>query len=111
MSDAPGSGGYCPLRCMMSGRLTPAAATATSTSPGPGAGIGRVATRKTSGPPGLAISITVMVAGSVVMRGTVLAKGVAIAPLAPRRQTGNLDPGASLLGRRRPHAAAPARQD
>ena len=25
MSEAPGGGGYLPIRCMMSGRLTPAA--------------------------------------------------------------------------------------
>ena len=51
---------------MMSGRLTPAAATWMSTSPAPGAGIGRLTARKTSGPPGLAISIAVMVLGKVI---------------------------------------------
>ena len=33
MSDAPGGGGYMPLRCITSGRLTPAAATLINTSP------------------------------------------------------------------------------
>src|SRR4051812_7504728 len=63
MSDAPGGGGYLPSRCMMSGRLTPAAVTRTRTSPGRGAGTGRSATRSTSGPPGSAISITRMDVG------------------------------------------------
>src|SRR5215472_3779086 len=44
----------------MSGRLIPAAATRIRTSPGPGCGTGRVASRNCSGPPGAAISITLM---------------------------------------------------
>src|ERR1051326_3401100 len=45
---------------MMSGRLTPAAATLMRTSPGAGAGVGRSAGVSASGPPGLLISITRM---------------------------------------------------
>ncbi len=71
MSEAPGGGGYSPWRCITSGRLTPAAATLISTSPAPGIGIGRVPGRSTSGPPGSVISMAVMVAGSVVMCGSV----------------------------------------
>ena len=67
MSDAPGGGAYLPIRCTTSGRLTPAAATSISTSHGPGSGRGRRAGRRTSGPPGCAISITFISDGSGAM--------------------------------------------
>src|ERR1700730_4332899 len=60
MSEAPGGGGYLPCRCMMSGRLTPAAATRMRTSPARGSGTGRSTSRSTSGPPNPAISIARM---------------------------------------------------
>jgi hypothetical protein len=41
IDGAPGGGGYIPMRCITSGRLTPAAATRISTSPSPGTGTGR----------------------------------------------------------------------
>ncbi len=52
MSEAPAGGGYSPLRCATSGRLTPAASTFTSTSPAPGLGMGRCPGLSISGPPG-----------------------------------------------------------
>src|ERR1051325_3439846 len=57
MSEAAGGGGYCPIRCMTSGRLTPAASTLINTSPGASSGLGRSAGTRTSGPPGLLISM------------------------------------------------------
>jgi hypothetical protein len=48
---------------MMSGRLTPAAVTRTRTSPVRGSGTGRLTGRRTSGPPGPAISIARIDAG------------------------------------------------
>src|ERR1700758_5587357 len=49
---------------MTSGRFTPAAATRTSTSFCPGSGVGRVASLSSSGPPGAAISTTVISFGA-----------------------------------------------
>src|ERR1700704_6023166 len=49
---------------MMSGRLTPAAATRNNTSPSPGLGKGRRQTRSCSGPPGEAISTAVICEGN-----------------------------------------------
>ncbi len=51
------------MRCITSGRFTPAAATRTSTSVGPGFGTGRVSGMSTSGPPGFGIAIAVIVSG------------------------------------------------
>src|SRR5262245_64899245 len=50
---------------MRSGRLTPAAATLTRTWPGPGRGVGTRAGFSTSGPPGVVISIAVIVSGTL----------------------------------------------
>src|SRR5687768_15313384 len=52
------------MRCMTSGRLTPAASTAISTSPAAGRGTGRSTGFSTSGPPASAGSIAVMVLGT-----------------------------------------------
>src|SRR5690606_38868715 len=61
MSGAPGGGGYLPLRCRMSGRLTPAARTRISTSPGPGSGRSRrPRVRADASPAPPSISITRM---------------------------------------------------
>src|SRR6185503_4204169 len=60
MSGAPGGGGYFPCRCMMSGRLTPAAATLIRTSRAPMAGRGRSTGVSTWGPPGSRIAIAIM---------------------------------------------------
>src|ERR1700675_3407547 len=49
---------------MTSGRLTPAAATRTSTSRSPGCGTGLLLGFSCSGPPGAAISITVISSGT-----------------------------------------------
>src|ERR1700728_3283667 len=49
---------------MTSGRLTPAAATRTSTSPSPGSGTGLCLGFNCSGPPGAAISTTVISSGT-----------------------------------------------
>src|SRR4051794_24566159 len=57
MSDAPGGGGYFPIRCMMSGRFTPAALTRTSSSPARTSGTGRSTARSTPGSPNALISI------------------------------------------------------
>jgi hypothetical protein len=65
MSGAPGGGGYCPLRCITSGRFTPAARTRTRISLGPGAGTGRSSGTSTSGPPGLLIPMAVMRLGKL----------------------------------------------
>src|SRR5215813_13843409 len=54
------------MRCITSGRLTPAAATLTRISPGPGAGSGRCSGTSTSGPPGARIATAVMVAGRLI---------------------------------------------
>src|SRR4029450_8595278 len=51
----------------MSGRLTPAAATFTSICPGPGLGVANTLGLSTSGPPGMLISIAVMVSGGRAM--------------------------------------------
>ena len=64
MSGAPGGGGYWPLRCMTSGRLTPAAATLTRISLSPGFGTSRSSGFSTSGPPGALMAIAVMRVGS-----------------------------------------------
>src|ERR1700736_3977086 len=72
----------------MSGRLTPAAATAMSTSPIAGIGIGRVVGCRTSGPPGLVISIAVMVGGRVVI-ASILDSAASVAPLDRTGETGN----------------------
>src|SRR5262249_56046774 len=63
ISGAPGGGGYWPLRCMTSGRVTPAAATLTSISLGPGGGTGRSSGTGTSGPPGALIPMAVRPVG------------------------------------------------
>ena len=55
-----------PARCSASGRFTPAARTRIRISPAIGCGTGRVAGRSTSGPPGSAISITRISAGSAI---------------------------------------------
>ncbi len=55
------------MRCITSGRFTPAAATFTSTSRGPGAGTGRSCGTSTSGPPGERIAMAVIWAGIVLM--------------------------------------------
>src|ERR1043165_4158484 len=57
VSETPGGGEYCPLRCRISGRFTPAAATLTSTSASPGTGAGPWTSFRTSGPPGRSILI------------------------------------------------------
>src|SRR5216684_3076452 len=74
---------------MMSGRLTPAAATSISTSPAPGMGTGRMVCFSISGPPpGAVISIAIMVAGRADM-ASFLWTARSIAPLAGSRHTGN----------------------
>src|SRR5262247_2357875 len=55
------------MRCITSGRLTPAAMTFTSTSPGPGCVTGRSSGTSISGPPGERMAITVMLVGMVLM--------------------------------------------
>src|SRR5579883_2004901 len=65
MSVTPGGGGYAPFRCSTSGRLTPAAATRISTSFGRGTGTGRETARRTSGGPGVPISMAVMCKASL----------------------------------------------
>src|SRR5215831_290239 len=50
---------------MRSGRLTPAAATLTRICPDPGRGVGTRAGFSTSGPPGVVISIAVIVSGTL----------------------------------------------
>ena len=55
------------MRCATSGRLTPAAATLTRICPAPGFGTGSVLGTSTSGPPGLEISMAVMVSGVLAM--------------------------------------------
>src|SRR5437588_446037 len=88
MSDAPGGGGYLPCRCMMSGRLTPAAATRTSTSPALGSGTGRLTRRRTSGPPGAAISIAFIEVGVRGMTLTLLrGRRRHVVPREPPAQT------------------------
>src|SRR5262245_39847654 len=64
MSVTPLGGGYWPMRCMTSGRLTPAAATLTSNSASPGCGTGRSCGTSTLGPPGAEMAIAVMRAGT-----------------------------------------------
>ena len=49
---APGGGGYMPMRCIRSARLTPAPTISTTASPGPATGSGTSASCRTSGPPG-----------------------------------------------------------
>ena len=56
-SEAPGGGAYLPRRCMMSGRLTPAASTWTRTSDGPTSGNGRSSSLSTPGLPGEEIAM------------------------------------------------------
>src|SRR5215471_6643923 len=56
------------MRCITSGRLTPAAATLTRISPGPGAGTGRCSGTSISGPPGARIAMAVMAAGRLIAR-------------------------------------------
>src|SRR5579863_5514004 len=51
------------MRCITSGRLTPAAATLTRISPAPGVGTGRASGVRTSGPPGVRIAIAVICRG------------------------------------------------
>ena len=51
------------MRCITSGRFTPAAATRTRTSVGPGFGSGRFSGTSASGPPGFGIAIAVIVSG------------------------------------------------
>ena len=63
MVGVPGGIGYRPSRCNKSGRFTPAAATFISTSCAPGVGTGRKTGINTSGPPGAAGSMAVMVVG------------------------------------------------
>src|SRR6202008_4217083 len=57
------------MRCSTSGRFTPAAATFTTISFGRGAGLGRSATRRTSGAPGLLISTARIVVAIIPRRG------------------------------------------
>ncbi|KWV84492.1 hypothetical protein PFLmoz3_05882 [Pseudomonas fluorescens] len=61
----PGFIGYLPARCKASGRLTPAACTRIRISPGPATGTSALRGCKTSGPPGVVISIRVISCGSV----------------------------------------------
>ncbi len=68
--------------------MTPAASTAISTSPIAGFGIGRATAFRTSGPPGVVISIAVIVLGRVVMNRVLLCVG-SIAPLDRTRETVN----------------------
>ncbi len=65
MGDAPAGGGYLPLRCKQSGRLTPAKATLTKTSPFCGVGMAQLLGLNTSGPPPVPWSTNFMVDGSV----------------------------------------------
>ena len=60
-----------PLRCRMSGRLTPAAATRISTSPGPGCCTGR---STIASPPAPSATAARMVKGSCVTRGLLTAR-------------------------------------
>src|SRR5215468_11196216 len=55
------------MRCITSGRLTPAAMTFSSTSPAPGSVTGRCSGTSISGPPGERMAITVMLVGMVLM--------------------------------------------
>ena len=72
-----------------SGSLTPAAATRISTSPGPGMGTGTVAGRSTSGPPGAAATIAVMVVGSSLgMRHRQNLNGISLVRQATRAKIG-----------------------
>src|SRR5688500_5044414 len=57
-----------PMRCITSGRLTPAASTRISTSPAAGSGTGRSTGSSISGPPGRSGSIAIIVFGMVVIR-------------------------------------------
>src|SRR6516162_2646440 len=57
---------------MRSGRLTPAAATLTRIWPDPGRGVGTRAGCSTSGPPGVVISIAVIVSGTLGITGAPL---------------------------------------
>src|SRR6516162_5709842 len=54
---------------MRSGRLTPAAATLTRIWPDPGRGVGRRAGFSASGPPGVVISIAIIVSGTLGISG------------------------------------------
>src|SRR6202789_3719838 len=72
---------------MTSGRFTPAAAMRTSTSPSAGFGVGRRASLSCSGPPGAAISITVIWSGIFAMRRCYTNQaGISDAP-APRSRS------------------------
>ena len=117
MSLAPGGGGYDPSRCIKSGRLTPAPATRISTSRGPGFGTGRSTGIRTSGPPGLAISIEVSIEAPSLTKAEVqkalngrtapYVDGVTVQRLRIWCKDGLLEPGGLKLPVPPPHPNTP----
>src|SRR4029079_8546814 len=93
----PGGGGSSPPRSTGSGRWPPAAATLTRIWPAAGLGVGMVFGFRTSGPPGVAISITVIVSGTLAMAplhwiGICLQRGFADVDGSDKKQGGVTPP-------------------